>query len=421
MSPRRAKRSPVWLPLIVLVASFAVFVSTRYVGSGDTVPAELLPIRLLEDRTLTFDGVPEAAKGLPYYLAHGRGAIVSNYPIVPGLLNVPAYAVAKALGMPLRENRFLLSGITASILASLSTLFLFLALRRVTKHASTSLLFAGAYALATCVWAVAARGLWQHGPSAFFLAAALAVLTRRGRYEWTAGFLLGMAVWTRPTDIVFAVALAAYVATARPRRTLAFFLLAAAVPAALLALYSHVYLGSVFLLGQGQTIRQFNGSFVPGLAGLLVSPSRGIVVFSPFLLFAVPSIAGAMRRPSRKEPWTCLAWSLPAFLAVYARWGMWWGGWSFGYRLLIDAVPFLVVFAALAYERHVLRSRVLLVLFWIALAWSFAVQLLGALYYQCGFNFAPTDIDHDLGRLWSVTDGEITRCARIAIGLRHRP
>ena len=92
------------------------------------------------------------------------------------------------------------------------------------------------------------------------------------------------------------------------------------------------------------------------------------------------SIAGAMRRPSRKEPWTCLAWSLPAFLAVYAQWGMWWGGWSFGYRLLIDTVPFLVVFAALAYERHVLRSRVLLVLFWVALAWSFAVQLLGALH-----------------------------------------
>ena len=82
------------------------------------------------------------------------------------------------------------------------------------------------------------------------------------------------------------------------------------------------------------------------LAGLLVSPSRGLLVFSPFLV-ALPAAAALRRRdwPLSRGWWAVgIVWPLLLVLA-FSRWTMWWGGGCFGPRLLTDALPglFLLV------------------------------------------------------------------------------
>jgi hypothetical protein len=59
----------------------------RYVGSGDTEPAELLPISLLTEGNLDFNEFVPGGGDLPYAYRRVGGRVVSSYPIMAGLLN----------------------------------------------------------------------------------------------------------------------------------------------------------------------------------------------------------------------------------------------------------------------------------------------------------------------------------------------
>ncbi len=159
-------------PLIALFLPLFVYnVGFRYVGSGDTAPAELLPITILHGHG--FDFREFAGADLPYWFRLERGRVVSSYPVLPGLANVPVYAVARLFRVDLSSHRLLLSMLSASGVAALSVLFLDLALTHVCRSEDAALFFALVYAFATTVWSVASRGAWQHGPSVLFLSIAL--------------------------------------------------------------------------------------------------------------------------------------------------------------------------------------------------------------------------------------------------------
>ncbi len=88
------------------------------------------------------------------------------------------------------------------------------------------------------------------------------------------------------------------------------------------------------------------------------------------LLFA---IAGAViGRRIAVVRWCALA--AAAYILVFARYSVWWGGQSFGYRLLAETLPLLAVLLVPALDRIAgTRWRLL---FAAALAWSIAVELL---------------------------------------------
>src|SRR5512132_1573404 len=125
---RRLARAGAILALLFPLAIFLI--GMRYVGSGDTEPAELLPISLLTDGNLDFNEFVSAGD-LPYPYRRVGGRVVSSYPIVAGLLNVPVFAAARVFGVNLYAQRFRLSMISASLLSALSVLFLFFALLKI--------------------------------------------------------------------------------------------------------------------------------------------------------------------------------------------------------------------------------------------------------------------------------------------------
>src|SRR5262249_13357800 len=155
----------------------------------------------------------------------------------------------------------------------------------------------------------------------------------------------------RSTNILIVLPLAVVVAL-RMRRSALAFAAAGAVPVALRAVYTWIYWGSPFSLGQRSPfpeVANFRGNPYVGLAGLLISPSRGLLVFSPFFVFVVLAIAPAwVRRRDQPLP-LALGIGALALLLVTAKWTIWWGGHSFGYRLLIEMLPALMVLLALAW------------------------------------------------------------------------
>ena len=376
----------------------------RYLGSGDTAPAELLPISMLTEGNLDFNEF-QSSPMIPYWFRLRDGRLVSNYPILPGLINVPVYAVARLGAVNLFERRFRLSMYTAILVASLSTLFVYLTLNRLHGSRRRALGFAFVYAFGTGVWSVASRGLFQHGPALLFLSVGLYLIVRGSpRSVSSAGLCLALAVLARPTNLALAVPLAAFVAL-RHRSRLPAFLGLAAIPAALHGLYCWRYWGTPFSLGQEVPAGSFSGDPLQGLAGLLVSPSRGLLVFSPIFLFAIPASIAAFRRPadSRGLLTRCLSAGSLLVLAIYSFWSMWWGGHSFGYRLILELALPLVVLIAADWPR-IRRSRAATSLFGMALAISIFVQSLGAFVYPSRFN---ATVDEDPMKLWDLRNSEI--------------
>jgi hypothetical protein len=119
------------LTLSVLLAN------TLPMGSGDTVPATLLPFALLRDGRLTFEdtGLAQplgAASGsLPYYLVRSGPRLASKYSPAMGVLATPVYLPA-ALGRfdPRLPAALHLGKLAAALLTALGVGCLFMAARR---------------------------------------------------------------------------------------------------------------------------------------------------------------------------------------------------------------------------------------------------------------------------------------------------
>jgi hypothetical protein len=405
---RRPLKLRMLAPWIALLLPFSIYCfGFRFQGGGDSTPAELLPISLLHGHG--FDFREFVSGDLPYWYRAVRGKVVSNYPVLPGLLNVPLYSVAEIARVDLEAHHRFLSGLNASILAALSVLFLYLALKHVCRSETEALFFALAYAFGTTVWSVASRAMLQHGPSVFFLSITLWALLRGGSSVAWAGLALGLAVIGRPANVAIAVPLALYVLLHERRQFPAFAV--AAIPPVLFHLwYANAYWGSPLSAAQAVSAANFGGNLGTGLAGLLVSPSRGLFVFSPFFLFAAAGAATAIRPAAARTPALTrfLIAAIMLDLLIYSRWTMWWGGHSFGYRLLTELAPLLTILLAVGWPR-IAGNRALLWLFGLCLLLSFYAHFLGAVVAPSGFN---NDIDLQPSRLWNVRNSELELSTR---------
>ena len=114
-----------------------------------------------------------------------------------------------------------------------------------------------------------------------------------------------------------------------------------------------------------------------GVPGLLVSPTRGLLVFSPFLVFIPVGLIQRLRTPGSRGLAVALSFAVAAQLLLYSQ-ADWRAGVSWGPRWLTDLLPILVWMLAPA--PLVLRplARGLLVL---AMAASVGVQTIGAFWY----------------------------------------
>ena len=97
----------------------------------------------------------------------------------------------------------------------------------------------------------------------------------------------------------------------------------------------------------------FQYDLLSGLGGLLFSPTRGLFVFSPFLLFLVL----AWRHLPRERGLT-LALSLGVILQIllYAKTD-WRGGASWGPRYMTDLLPLLMWMLARSHRRPVVTGE----------------------------------------------------------------
>jgi hypothetical protein len=357
---RRELRASLLLGLCCLLVYNA---NRRVISAGDTFPARYLPFAIWQHHTLLLDPIATlTAQGrgdTAFWMVPTRsGHTISLYPVVTPVLLAPLYLPAVGY-LHLRgwnEARLdhvakVMEKLAASLVAALSAALLYLLLRR-RAAAPIALLLALAYAFGTTTWMIGSQALWQHGMAELLVVGALLFLTApcTTPRALAAGLLLGLIAANRPPDALLAAALGVYGLFWARRRAapLVALIAAVAVPASLVLLYN---LGVAGHVGGGYGIMGradfLHNDLLPGLAGLLFSPTRGLLIFSPFLLFLVLAwryrLRSSSQRADRAYRGLALAMSFGIILqlVLYAK-ADWRAGISWGPRFLTDFLPLLV-------------------------------------------------------------------------------
>lgn len=407
--PRRSRRRSLLAPLFLALACILVYnANLRQIGAGDSVSARYLPLMLWHDGTLAPGAQSRLfAHGHPMALPRYRPAndegkavyfeptaywlirtreheLASFYPVVTPLLVAPLYAPAAhwldAQGWQQPQvDRVAewMEKLAASLLAALASVLVFLLLRR--EDNPWCLPLALAFAFGTNTWMISSQALWQHGSGELLIALALLLVlapANAARLALLGGVCVLMTA-NRPPDGLIAAAIGVFVLW-RNWRSVPWLVAGAAVPLALLLYYNLGFMGH---LAGGYGVVKPPVNFLQhdwsGLAGLLVSPARGLLVFSPFLAFVAVGLIQRLRAPQTRALAVVLTLAVLGQLVLYSQ-GDWRAGTSWGPRWLTDILPVLVWMLAPAplVLRPVARG-----VFVAAIALSVGIQAVGAFWY----------------------------------------
>ncbi len=412
---------------LLFAALLAVYLANgKTLGSGDTFPARYLPLSLLHEGSFYLDAFPflydgraqaERRGGLPYYVIRAKGHYVSWYPVGAPLLAVPIYLPAVLSGIsPESPSLAVLEKLSAAVIVALSAILLYLVLLRLTTRPMSVALVA-VYALGTSNFSVSSQALWQHGPSQLALIAALYCLVRgRDEPRWVslAGLPLAFAVVVRPPNLLLALPLAAYVAWQHQRQA-AGFALSALPPIVFQLWYNLVYFDDPFHTQLSTlTIWPWHTPIREGLAGLLLSPGRGLLVYSPVVILSALGMVRAWQ-PGGDRLLRTLSVGALLTMVLYSKWAKWWGGYTYGPRLLADLSPVFAL-SVLPIADRLRRHRAWQVAFLLVAAWSIGAHAMGAFVDDhIAWNWR-VDVEAHPERLWWWGDNQLVNSVRRLLG-----
>lgn len=422
-------KKPVLLFFLYLVVSFggwAIFyftgVNKLLIQSEDTIPSMFLPISMIKKQTLYLDDFyemmveryphPDDKKKIigltPYYLKKVEGHYLSAFPIVSSVFAIPVYFIPVILGLDITWfNLALLAKLSAAVTVSLSAVFIYLIAKKFQAE-KKALFLSLVYMFGTINLASISQALWQHG--ALELALILFIYFLFSKNFILAGFFLGVGVIARPTAILVPLIFSFYLYKKLGIKNLFVFAFGSLLPLIFFVYYNSLYYYS--LSNQGYYSQMFEGWKLPlykGFFGNLVSPSKGFLVYSPVLVFSLLGAFLVFRKSKnfKKELLFFKSSAILIFvhLIIISFWKHWYGGWSFGYRMLSDVLPFLCLllipyFSSTFYKK---TFKLFLILF----LFSFFVEIFGLAFFDGIWHSAYDKGFKDQSWLWSIKNSEV--------------
>jgi hypothetical protein len=423
----------VWLSLTppqrkyhLFLVAFVLYLATNplaapgLISSPDVVPTTLLPVSIIRERDFDLDEFLDHPVAREHDWDNARWLVkiddhyFSAYPVFTALLVTPLYLLPVVLGLGPQSSlvAYTLLGKTgAALLAAASVVLVYLSLRLVASEL-TALCLSVVYAFASSTWTTSSQALWQHATSQLLLAAGIYCLVRsQGEAKTYAlsGLFIGLAVAARPPTAIVAVVLTVYVLH-RSRGRFPHFVAGALPSLAVLLWYNHSTFGSPIATGyEAEAWAGWTTPLLIGLVGLLFSPSRGLLVYSPVFWFSIAGIAASWTKGLRDNPhiwlFRYLGVAVAGFTFLMSKWHSP-GGWCFGPRMLIDITPLLTLLLIPAFK-WLGRGRIVLLAFGVLLAISIAVQLAGLTMFDFGRYRQLPAARYEQPGFWSIRYSEL--------------
>jgi hypothetical protein len=428
---------------LIVIALFLgvllVHVSSRNITSTDSIWSIHTAMSVIQEGNTDLDEYQALIAETPnhdYAVEKINGHLYTPYPIGASLVAVPFVWAIDRLSTfvsPVRFADYIQHArpeetelFLASLIVTLTTVVIY-GMARLFLDKKRALILVLVFAFCTSAWSTASRALWQHGPSMLMLALALYLILLAKKRPFLSQFValpLACAYVIRPTNSLSVLVLTLYVFLHYRRYFVRYVLWALLLAVPFIAFNVSIY--HTLLSDYYRSYRDFavSGAFFENFAGLLVSPSRGLLLYSPVFLFALWGVGLNLKRNEfyRLDLYLCAIVLL--HLAVLAVWRLWWGGWSYGPRMLTDLLPFLMywlipVVAALfgtdqsqdATTPLPARAKTGLKLAFIVLAgFSFIVHARGATITETfDWNRYPANVDTYPQRLWDWRDIQFLR------------
>jgi len=368
---------------VVLLVALPVYVLAFGAGrghtSGDNAATRLLGPLIVREGTIDLSRLPEYQTEPLHYSATRVGdRVFPTYPLGTALLYVPYAAVSLAAygdeWRPRHINRW--ERHLSALLAAAATAFLFLGAREVCGELA-ALGTAFVFAFCTTVFSSMSQALWSTTGEVFLLCLALWMVLPEEAPPFrclVAGFAVGGAFLCRPTAVVAAVVLG-LVLFLRRRSDLPWYAAGAlstmaGVCVVLYRLYGHP-LGGYGLMHRGT----WGHNIFEGLVGSLLSPSRGLLPFYPYLLFCAAAWRRLQPTPALRRWLVGALATVGAYYVMVSVFDHWTGGFSIGPRLMTEGAPFLAILTVPAWLQLSRRSW-WRAAFLLSVAFAAATQLL---------------------------------------------
>lgn len=434
---------PFLLPQIKSVNSLAI-------QSEDTVPSIFTTVAIIKDGTLNLDKYykmmiekyphpddKDYQRGLtPFYLKKVDSHYVTAFPIITSVLSIPVFAVPLILGMGLNwDNLALLGHLSGSIIVSLAGFFMFKILFEglsLSKRKSTILTLV--YLFATVNFAMLSQALWQHGTLQLLSILAVYFLLKYLRNPsnfltiFLSGLFFGFAFLSRPTAGLPMLAFEIYLLyknIKNIKQLLSMFVAFGAglsIPLSFFFWYNSVFYHTIQNQGySSQLINSWLSPFPISFLGVWLSPSKGILIFSPVLIFSVVGFIKAIKSKQNVSLNIVFASIVLVHTLVISLWKHWYGGWSFGYRMSSDVLPYFI-FLMVPYINSELFDKTKK-LFWALFTVSIFIEIYGLIFFDGIWHAAYDRGYDDTSWLWSIKDSEFifdVRRILVKLGLLDR-
>lgn len=426
-------------------------VNTLAIQSEDTVPTLFTTVAILKGDGLFLgdyydymlsqypqpDDKDQTRRLTPYYLKKiptteslytedETYEYVSAFTIMPAILSLPVFALPVWFGMPITfDNLAILGHLTSAILVSLSGVTLFLLLK---KHFSLEekkvSLLSYVYLFGTINFALLSQALWQHGIVELFVILALYMFFEKRWFFMSLS--LGLAILTRPTALLFVPYLGLLMVSVtfsektedqimqrltgvRNKIEMWTSYVLGFLPAVLFFIwYNKTYYLNLSNQGYSSQLTSWLSPFPEGFIGMWLSPSKGILIYSPILIFMFFGLYQGVKNTSWKTErglqyvtFGCIVLVHTLILSV---WKHWYGGYGFGYRMASDVLPFMVLLMV-PHVRSMYFEKTKK-LFFVLFGFSVLMQLQGMIFFDSIWHNAYDQGFKNTAWLWSIKNSE---------------
>ncbi len=411
-----SKKALVSFLTLIFCTSFYLMGPIRI--AGDVVPATLLPFSIVLNHNIYLDKFVEYYKKndtQTKYFYNYDSHYISSYPITLPLIISPIYIPLKAfynfnkmsveqiIALAYKMGKFV-----SALITSLSVMFFFILSENLLQNTKKSIFLSIVYAFATENWAIASNSLWQHGFSELMIILCfISILKLENNiksktFSFLLGLFLALAISERPTDIVFAVPVFLYILIYK-NNYLIYFLLPLALIGSGLITFNLMF----FKRLTGGYDANFNGNIFKGIIGLLFSPGRGLLIYTPITIFSfVGLILSLKNNKIENKIYPIASIFIIGQILLIAKWNMWWGGWTYGPRLLTDIVPALILLLA-PILAIISKNKIILFCFTSLVMISIFIQIMGR-FFVGGYAWnSYYSVDKKPSCLWNIKDSPI--------------